>query len=159
MPPSSGPFELVPGTLPVVTQLGGMESAMPWLRELASGPEGAEDVFLRGADLELRHGEQLLLSGLSAVRRRTLAELLAGSRRPRYGIVHRVDGAEVAVVDAGGDATAADVKKSFADRAGKAVVLLAERVSGDALADRHRAHRARIDRHSKFTTYRRKSRV
>jgi streptomycin 6-kinase len=43
--PSSGAFELVPATLPVVAELGRIESARAWLRELPSLIEQVRDVF------------------------------------------------------------------------------------------------------------------
>lgn len=42
---SLGTFELVPTTLPVVTQLQGMESAAPWLRDLPSRIEQVREAF------------------------------------------------------------------------------------------------------------------
>ncbi|MFF6807544.1 Ldh family oxidoreductase [Streptomyces sp. NPDC012616] len=54
---------------------------------LALGPDGAERVLLRGADLRVEDGETVLLTGLDAMARRGLAALLTGRLRPRYGTV------------------------------------------------------------------------
>ena len=54
---------------------------------LAVGPNGAERVLLRGADLRVEAGETVLLAGLDTEARRDLIALLTGRLCPRYGVV------------------------------------------------------------------------
>ena len=54
---------------------------------LATGPDGAERVLLRGADLSVADGETVLLTGLDRAARRGLMSLLTGRTPPRYGTV------------------------------------------------------------------------
>ncbi|MFH8337445.1 Ldh family oxidoreductase [Streptomyces sp. AM6-12] len=54
---------------------------------LALGPDGAERVLLRGADLRVAEGETVLVTGLDAMARHSLTGLLTGRLRPRYGTV------------------------------------------------------------------------
>ncbi|KUM98732.1 hypothetical protein AQI88_02000 [Streptomyces cellostaticus] len=54
---------------------------------LALGPDGAERVLLRGADLRVADGETVLIGGLDREARRGLTSLLTGRLRPTYGTV------------------------------------------------------------------------
>jgi LDH2 family malate/lactate/ureidoglycolate dehydrogenase len=103
---------------------------------LALGPDGAERVVLRGADLRVEDGETVLLAGLDAQARQDLTALLTGRVRPRYGRVDpgrvrtgrlgdQLAGGDTVVLDAG-DAPAADsTAPPLPVRADCAVVVLA----------------------------------
>ncbi|WP_182900235.1 Ldh family oxidoreductase [Microbispora sp. H10830] len=79
-------------TPPTTTGLASAASHLPLVLELRDvvlsvGPPGAERVLLRGADLRIREGEKVLLSGLDGEARSSLTALLDGRMPPTYGTV------------------------------------------------------------------------
>ncbi|MCX5418118.1 Ldh family oxidoreductase, partial [Streptomyces sp. NBC_00078] len=70
---------------------------------LTLGPDGAERVLLRGADLRVADGETVLIGGLDREARRGLTSLLTGRLRPTYGTVRAARVRSGALCGRGGD--------------------------------------------------------